>query len=118
LLTCSNVSEKSFLVSNGLPKEVTPTALIEAGAIGDVLGQFLDKDGNSVSKDVDERTIGMPLEMVMKVPEKIMAAAGPHKIDIIRAACRRGLVDTLVTDDLSARLLLNGQENPTVQAGQ
>ena len=110
LLTCSDVSEKSFLVSNGLPKELTPTALIEAGAIGDVLGHFLDKDGNSVSKDVDERTIGMPLAMVMKVPEKIMAAAGPHKVDIIRAACRRGLVDTLVTDDLTASLLLNGQE--------
>lgn len=106
LLTCSNVSEKSFLVSHGLPKELTPEALIDAGAIGDVLGHFLDKDGNSVSRDVDERTIGMPLDRVLNVPEKIMAAAGPHKVDIIRAACGRGLVNTLVTDDVTAKLLL------------
>ncbi len=111
LLTCSNVSHKSFLVSHGLPKELTTEALIEAGAIGDVLGQFLDKDGNAVSKDVDDRTIGMPLELVCAVPEKIMAAAGPHKVDIIRAACRRRLVDTLVTDDVTAKLLLEDERH-------
>lgn len=112
LLTCSNVSDKSFLVSHGLPKDMSPDRLIEQGAIGDVLGQFLDKDGNSVSHYVDDRTIGMPLESVQAVPEKIMAAAGPHKVDIIRAACRRGLVDTLVTDDVTAELLLEHTEIP------
>ncbi|WP_424927339.1 sugar-binding transcriptional regulator [Amaricoccus tamworthensis] len=106
LLTCSNVSHKSFLVSHGLPRELTPEGLIAAGAIGDVLGQFLTRDGTPVSREVDDRTIGMLLEQVQQVPEKIMAAAGPHKVDIIAAACRRGLVDTLVTDDLTAELLL------------
>lgn len=106
LLTCSNVSAKSFLVEHGLPKELTPKALIEAGAIGDVLGHFLDKDGNSVSAEIDSRTIGMPLNQVLSVPEKIMAAAGPHKVEIIKAACKRGLVDTLVTDDTTAGLLI------------
>jgi len=116
LLTCSNVSHKSFLVSHGLPKEMSPEALTEAGAIGDVLGQFLDKDGNSVSQDVDERTIGMPLDQVKAVPEKIMAAAGPHKVDIIRAACLRGLVDTLVTDDVTAEMLLARVEHNSKDA--
>jgi len=106
LLTCSDVSSKSFLVSNGMPSEMSPEALIKAGAIGDVLGTFLDKDGNTIPSEFDSRTIGMPLDQVKSVPEKIMAAAGAHKIEIIQAACRRGLVDTLVTDDLTAKLLL------------
>ncbi|MBL4811126.1 MAG: transcriptional regulator [Rhodobacteraceae bacterium] len=110
LLTCSNVSPKSFLVSHGLPRGLTPEALIKAGAIGDVLGRFLDKDGNTVSQAIDDRTLGMPLSQVRAVPEKIMAAAGPHKVDIIRAACRRGLVDTLATDDVTARLLLDAAD--------
>lgn len=114
LLTCSNVSEKSFLVEHGLPHELTPAALIEAGAIGDVLGQFLDRNGCSVSKAVDDRTVGMPLNQVIDIPEKIMAAAGPHKVEIIQAACKRGLVDTLVTDDVTARLLL---EDHGIQSG-
>lgn len=106
LLTCSNVSPKSFLIAHGLPKGLTPDDLIKAGAIGDVLGQFLDKDGNSISDDVADRTIGMSLSKVKAVPEKIMAAAGPHKVDIICAACRRGLVDTLVTDSVTADIIL------------
>ena len=105
-MTCSNVSEKSFLVEHGLPHGLTPQVLIDAGAIGDVLGQFLDRNGASVSEAVDNRTVGMPLSQVLDVPEKIMAAAGPHKVEIIRAACKRNLVDTLVTDDVTARLLL------------
>ncbi|MEM6757905.1 MAG: sugar-binding domain-containing protein [Pseudomonadota bacterium] len=108
IMTCSNVSEKSFLVQHGLPSELSPEQLIDAGAIGDVLGHFLDADGNSVSESVDNRTIGMQIDQVLKVPEKIMAAAGPHKVDIIQAACRRGLVDTLVTDDVTAALILEG----------
>lgn len=116
LLTCSNVSPKSFLVAHGLPNEITPEALTDAGAIGDVLGHFLDRDGNSVSSEVDDRTVGMPLERVQIVPEKIMAAAGPHKVEIIQAACRRGLVDTLVTDDLTARLLLESHTSNTKAA--
>ena len=108
IMTCSNVSEKSFLVEHGLPSELTPEGLMKAGAIGDVLGHFLDKEGNSVSESVDNRTIGMPIDQVLEVPEKIMAAAGPHKVEIIKAACRRGLVDTLVTDDATAELILEG----------
>lgn len=106
ILTCSNISEKSFLVAYGLPKEITTDTLTRSGAIGDVLGHFLDADGNSVSPAIDARTIGMPLEAVRKVPEKIMAAAGPHKVPILCAALATGLVDTLVTDDVTAELLL------------
>lgn len=106
ILTCSNISAKSFLVEHGLPSELTPEGLTQAGAIGDVLGHFLDADGNSVLDSVDNRTLGMPIDQVQRVPEKIMAAAGPHKVDIIKAACRRGMVDTLVTDDVTAGLIL------------
>jgi len=106
LLTCSNVSDKSFLVQHGLPAEITPSSLRDQGAIGDVLGHFLDKDGNSVATQVDERTIGMSIEQVREIPEKIMIAAGPHKVEIIKAACKRGFVDTLITDDSTAELLL------------
>jgi len=86
--------------------------LIAAGAVGDVLGQFLDKNGNTVSSDADARRIGMPLDKVQKIPEKIMAAAGLHKVDIIHAACCRKLVDTLITDDVTAEQLLARYAGP------
>ncbi|MGP3699533.1 sugar-binding transcriptional regulator [Rhodobacter sp. NSM] len=106
ILTASDVSPRSFLVANGLPKEVTPADLKAAGAIGDVLGRFLDTDGRSIDHPIDGRTIGIDLEIVRRIPDKILAAAGHHKVEIIRAASRRGLVDTLVTDDVTAELVL------------
>ena len=106
IFTCSNISSKSFLVEFGLPAEITQDTLVELGAIGDVLGHFLNTDGNLVSSTIDGRTVGMSLEAVQAVPEKIMAAAGPHKVQIIQAAIKRGLVDMFVTDDVTAELLL------------
>ena len=40
---------------------------------------------------------------------RVLAAAGAHKVGIIRAAAQRRLVDTLITDDVTAELLL-GEE--------
>lgn len=110
ILTASDVSPKSFLVAHGLPKEVTAEELNERGAVGDVLGHFLDADGNTIRHPIDLRTIGISLETMMRIPNKILAAAGPHKVEIILAAARRGLIDTLVTDDVTAEMLLGGSE--------
>ena len=105
VLVVGDVSPRSYLVSNGLPKEVAPGDLIAAGAVGDLLGHFLDRDGNEIPHPLNQRTVGVDLEMLASIPWKILAAAGPHKVDIIRAATRRGLVDVLITDDVTAELL-------------
>jgi DNA-binding transcriptional regulator LsrR (DeoR family) len=106
VLVAGDISSRSYMISTGLPADVSPEALLEAGAVGDVLGRFLDKDGNEISHPLNQRTIGIDLEALKKVPEIILAAAGPHKVDIIRAAIRRGLVHVLITDDVTAELLL------------
>ena len=38
----------------------------------------------------------------------ILAAGGPHKVAVNRAILRRGVVDTFVTDEATARALLAG----------
>ena len=106
VLVVGDVSPRSYLISAGLPSDVTAEGLIAAGAVGDHHGRFLDEDGAEIAHPLHERTIGMDLEMLAAVPEKILAAAGRHKVGIIRAAARRGLVDTLITDDVTAELLL------------
>ncbi len=106
ILTASDVSPRSFLVANGLPSDVSSDDLIAAGAIGDVLGRFLDRNGRPIDHPIDASAIGVSMESVARVPNKIMAAAGPHKAEIIRASARAGLIDTLVTDDVTGALLL------------
>jgi DNA-binding transcriptional regulator LsrR (DeoR family) len=107
ILVAGDVSPLSFLVATGLPRDVPPSELTAAGAVGDVLARFLDADGNEVAHPLNARAIGVDLEKLPSIPDKILAAAGRHKVDIIRAAMKRGFVNTLITDDVTAELLLN-----------
>ena len=56
---------------------------------------------------LENRTIAIDLEVLRNVPERILAAAGHHKVEIIRAVLTSGLAKVLVTDDVTARLLLD-----------
>ena len=106
VLVAGDISSRSYLIANGLPEAFRPEDLAAMGAVGDVLGRFLDAAGNDVPHPLAERTVGVELDVLQAIPEKILAAAGPHKVRIIRAAARRGLVDTLITDDVTAELLV------------
>ena len=108
VLVVGDISPRSYLISTGLPPEIAPADLIAGGAVGDLLGRFLDRNGADVRPDLAERTLGVDLDQLARIPEKILAAAGPHKVAIIRAVARRGLIDTLITDDATAGLLVEG----------
>lgn len=109
ILTASDISSKSFLIANGLPGDISARDLSSAGAIGDVLGWFLDREGRSIDHPLNTRSIGIALETLERIPEKILAAAGIHKVGIIRAAAKRGLIDTLLTDDVTGEALTSGK---------
>lgn len=106
VLVAGDISPRSYLISTGLPREVSSEDLVAAGAVGDLLGRFLDRDGADIDLPLGQRTIGMDLAMLGRIPEKILAAAGAHKVGIIGAIAKRGLIDTLITDDVTAELLL------------
>ena len=113
LLVAGDISPRSYLISTGLPEAVRAADLVAMGAVGDVLGRFLDAEGNDVPQPAyraDGRASAST--RLQPIPERILAAAGPHKVRIIRAAARRGLVDTLITDDVTAELLIRDQRRP------
>ena len=70
------------------------------------MGRFLDQDGNEVDNPLVTRCIGISLDTLLTVPDRILVAAGHHKVGIIRAVLRRGIANTLITDDVTAELIL------------
>lgn len=106
ILTASNISSLSYLVNMGLPQEINQHELVGYGAVGDVVGRFLDAKGASVSTALDSCTIGIELDVLEKVPDRILAAAGEHKVEVIHAALSRGIANILVTDDVTSEKLL------------
>lgn len=97
----------SLLVRDAMPSDVTPAELMACGGVGDIMGHILNEDGELIDHPINERVIGLTLEEVAKIDNVILAAGGLHKVPIIGAALKRGLVDTLVTDEATAEALLS-----------
>ena len=96
----------SLLVRDALPAEVDPAELIALGGVGDIIGHILDENGAQIAHEINDRVIGISLDDLGPIPNVILAAGGMHKVPVIRAALRRGFVDTLVTDENTAQALL------------
>lgn len=107
-MAAGDLSDRSLLMRDALPADVTTDDLLAAGGVGDVLGWVLDADGQPISHPLNDRVVGMTLDDLARLPNVILTAGGLHKVPILRAALRRGLARTLVTDEATARALLDG----------
>ena len=105
LLAAEDMSDRNCIVKYGLT-ELETKSIRNTDAVGNVLGRFMDINGNEIQHSVNSRVAGVGLDELNNIPNKILTAAGVHKIDIILAAIRRNLVDMLITDDITAELLL------------
>ncbi|MEM8915664.1 MAG: sugar-binding domain-containing protein [Pseudomonadota bacterium] len=101
---------KSLLVRDALPRDIDVQELIRLGGVGDIIGHVLDADGNLIDHEINRRVVGISLEELAGIPNVIVAAGGTHKVKVIRAALKRGLVNTLVTDEETAAALLKDKQ--------
>lgn len=101
--------EASLLIKDGLPPDIDVAGLRASGAVGDIMGYFLDASGNLVDHPINARVLGVELEDLKKTPNVILAAGGPNKLPILRAFLARGCVNALITDETTARALLNSK---------
>lgn len=87
------------------PEEAAP--YLARGAVAVLAGRFVDARGRAVAGELDDRMIGMTVQEIAKIPERICAAAGPDKAEAIRALLVGGFITTLVTDESTARHVLS-----------
>jgi DNA-binding transcriptional regulator LsrR (DeoR family) len=106
VLSVGDLSRRSLLIRNGLPSDVTPDDLAAAGAVGDVLGQFLDARGRPIRHPINDRVIALPLAALPDIPTVILASGGVNKAPVIAATLRAGLVDVLVSDEITVTAAL------------
>lgn len=117
LLSCGDMTERSLLIKVPTVAE-NVDALIAAGAVGDLLGVFLDADGNPVDHPLNERVLSLSLLELKNVRHSILASGGLHKVPVIHAIIKAGYIRRLVTDEeCAAALLERAGENPRLPAG-
>jgi DNA-binding transcriptional regulator LsrR (DeoR family) len=100
------VTSTSTAFSSGFLREIDAEPYIEKGAVAMLAGLFLDKAGSPVLGDLDDRMIGLTVDEIHLIPDRICAAAGEDKVEPIRALLVGGHITTLVTDEITAELLL------------
>jgi len=76
-------------------------------AVGDLLGRFIDADGQIADPALDARTIGLAPEKLRDKTHAIGVAAGKAKHAVVLAALRARYVNVLVTDEATALYALS-----------
>ena len=107
-MAAGDLSRRSLLMRDALPSDITMEELVEMGGVGDVLGTVIDAQGRPLAHPINERVIGIGLPDLVRIPNVILAAGGTYKVPVIRALLGLGHVNTFVTDETTARALLDG----------
>jgi DNA-binding transcriptional regulator LsrR (DeoR family) len=102
LLSVGDMSRNSLLIRFGLPNDVTSASLKRAGAVGDIVGHFLDASGRPIEHPINKRVIAASPNTLAGIATVILASGGPHKSPIIAAVLRARLAHVLVCDEASA----------------
>ncbi|MCX8998237.1 sugar-binding transcriptional regulator [Rhizobiaceae bacterium BDR2-2] len=105
-LSVGDLTRESLQVRYGLPSLQVIEELKQAGAVGDILGRYLDGEGRTVDHPMNRQVISPELEDYRRIPCRIIASGGAHKHATLHAALKARLATVLVTDAESARWLI------------
>ena len=81
--------------------------LLAAGAIGDLAGTFLDKNGDPIRWSKSGMYTGVPLSKISAAKHTICIAGELHKAPVLRIVCKKKYFNTLITTQQVAKTLLD-----------
>ena len=76
------------------------------GAVGDISLHYYDIEGMEIDSEFQRRVIGISYDVIKKIPRVVGIAGGPEKYHAILGAIQGKVINTLITDQETARKLL------------
>lgn len=107
LLGCGPVDHSMLLFMHNFIDQEDVTSLKKRGAVGDVLTHFMDKSGNHIESPLEGRVIGLTLEEIRKIPQRVLISSGKEKVPIMAVALNQGIFSVLITNRKTAVEILN-----------
>ncbi|WP_245583599.1 sugar-binding transcriptional regulator [Paenibacillus assamensis] len=107
IVTTGTHHSNSVLMKAGYLSADEMKALDQTKAVGDICARYINRDGQICSTELDERTIGIELDVLAKKETSILAAGGREKVDVMLGALRGRYVNVLVTDQFTAQAMLD-----------
>ena len=100
-----NVARGAPLHQDGFITDTEMDELVGLGAVGEICGRALDRDGRVIIHGTNGRVMAIPLDDPVN-PRRIGVAAGGLKVEPLRAALRGGWLSGLITDEPTAAAIL------------
>jgi DNA-binding transcriptional regulator LsrR (DeoR family) len=97
-----DVGPCSHLLQTGMLKPEEHKELQRIGAVGELLGRFVDAHGRPVAAEINERAMAFPLENLNR--RRVVAiAGGTAKAEAIAAVLESQVITGLITDEVTAQ---------------
>lgn len=106
LLSVGTMAPSSTAFRFNLISDEERAALMRMGAVGDLLFNFYDRDGQLVDHPVNQRVMSLPIEQLRGVPTRVIASGGNEKVECLLGAIRLIDCNVLITNEATARELL------------
>jgi DNA-binding transcriptional regulator LsrR (DeoR family) len=87
--------------------------LREQGAVGDVLGNYVDVHGELIASPHSSRLVGLSVDDLRRIPHVVAVVSGSEKPRATLGVLRAGIVDVLIVDETNARTVLELQKGGT-----
>ncbi len=112
LVGIGGVDDDCTMVRSGCLSREEVTWLGTQGAVGDVLGHYVDLDGRPLASPHHQRLVALPVEHLRRVKKVVAVASEPEKPAAVLGILRSGVVDVLVVDETNARAVLQAAARP------
>lgn len=106
LFGVGDVGPKATVRMSGICTEAEMDDYVARGAEAAIIGRFIDRQGRPLGGDHDARMVGISLDDLKKVGNRICLGGGPAKHAAIDATLGAGYATHFVTDSATAEALL------------
>lgn len=106
IMSAGGISTLTTSYRLGHVSESERQSLEQMGAVGDILYNFVDRGGEILDHPVNERAVSIKLDDLARIPKRVLVSGGTEKINIMKAALKRIRPTSLITDEQTARSML------------
>lgn len=106
LLSVGGIASATTFYRGGFLKEEDREALVERGAVGDLLFHFFDRKGELVEHPINQLVMSVDVNRLRRAPVRILTSGGDDKTLALLGAMKLIQPTVLITDERSARRML------------
>ena len=106
LLSVGTMSKDATSFRFGFFTEEERMSLKKKGAVGDMLYNFFDKNGELVDHPINRRVMSMPIENLKTVSKRVLISGGNDKVEALLGGIQLVNANVIITNESTARQLV------------